>query len=137
MNMTPDQLDIFQAWLKFEADAAAKYQTNYMRGRACAFNDAFENLTIIRMQASQPTEPGQKLDGRSCSDVGIHRVRTDWERPGMPKQEVVYDDGPLAGQTLVICNSEAEAAHVAGILNRAVALLSANATGSATTGGQP
>jgi|GEM_PF-5230192 len=61
--MTPKQLDEFQAWLKHEADQANKgveatynQKRAYWEGRRCAFNDAFENLTINRMQASQPTE---------------------------------------------------------------------------------
>lgn len=57
--MTPEQLDEFQAWLLKQACEAGR-QTGfgthpYFSGRVCAFHDAFEYLSILRMQASQPT----------------------------------------------------------------------------------
>jgi hypothetical protein len=56
IKMTSEQLDRFQEWLKREAVEADKYSGSYFNGRACAFNDAFECLTILRMKASQQTE---------------------------------------------------------------------------------
>jgi hypothetical protein len=55
-SMTSEQLDRFQDWLNREAVEANKKSGAYFNGRACAFNDAFECLTILRMNDSQPPE---------------------------------------------------------------------------------
>lgn len=55
-SMTSEQLDRFQDWLNREAVEANNKSGAYFNGRACAFNDAFECLTIFRMKASQTPE---------------------------------------------------------------------------------
>ena len=66
-SMTSEQLDRFQDWLNREAVEANKKSGAYFNGRACAFNDAFECLTILRMKASQPPESTDADKSQSAS----------------------------------------------------------------------
>lgn len=66
-SMTSEQLDRFQDWLNREAVEANNKSGAYFNGRACAFNDAFECLAILRMKASQTPESTETDKSQSAS----------------------------------------------------------------------
>lgn len=53
--MSPQKLDEFQGWLKKQADESQKRNSVYFSGRAGALSDAFEYLSILRMQSTGAT----------------------------------------------------------------------------------
>ena len=68
-SMTSEQLDRFQDWLNREAVEANNKSGAYFNGRACAFNDAFECLTILRMKASQTPESTESDKSPSATEA--------------------------------------------------------------------
>lgn len=81
--------------------------------------------------------------GMGCDDCewlgnGLYRVRADWEKPGKPKLQVVWDQGPLAGHALAICDTEYQAALLVDRWNQCLALLLANSpTDNPAKAGRP
>lgn len=83
--MSPKQLDAFQAWLQQQAGKArsdcsssVSYTSGlYFNGRACAFNDAFEYLVILRGKSPNALVPpwvGKLRHSRGlCDDWGCIR----------------------------------------------------------------
>ncbi len=68
-SMTAEQMDRFQDWLNREAVEANNKSGAYFNGRACAFNDAFECLTILRMKASQTPESTESDKSPSATEA--------------------------------------------------------------------